>query len=99
MLTFQVQCFNTDQGWLTEDEGYDPYSFVTFECPNPDVAKTFVEAFNRIDASTWTDAHNILSDDIQVVDGPANDDDWIFTWDDIQADKHLCQEMFACNLK
>lgn len=94
MLFFQVASYDTDQsGTCAED--YDPCGYLTFECPNPDVARTFVDAFNRIDASTWSDCHTILSEEMQVVDGPADDDGWVYTWDDIQSDKDLCSEMFA----
>jgi len=96
MLTYRIASTSTESNWLTEDEDYTPYGYVYFQCPNPDVARTFVEAFIRIDASTWTDDHTILSGEIEQVDGPADDYSFIYSWDDIQSDESLRQEMLAC---
>jgi len=96
MLTYVIASTCTESNWLTEDEDYSPYGYVYFESPNPDVARTFVEAFIRIDASTWTDDHTILNGEIQVVDGPPDDDSCFYSWTDIQSDESLRQEMLAC---
>ena len=93
MLFFRVASYDIDQSGTTADD-FDPCGYVYFESPNPDVARTFVQAFNRIDASTWSDCHTILNDDIQVVDGPADDYSRIYSWADIQDDDMLCDEMF-----
>ena len=97
MLTYRIASTSTESNWLTEDEDYTPYGYVYFQAPNPDVARTFVEAFIRIDASTWTDDHTILNGEIEQVDGPADDYHFIYSWTDIQSDRSLCQEMFACS--
>jgi len=96
MLTYRIASTSTESNWLTEDEDYSPYGYVYFQSPNPDVARTFVEAFIRIDASTWTDDHTILSGEIEQVDGLADDYSFIYSWDDIQSDESLRQEMLAC---
>ncbi len=92
MLTFRCASYDIDQSGTADD--VDPCGYMYFEAPSPDVARTFVEAFNRIDASTWSDCHTILNDEILVVDGPADDYNYFVSWDEIQDDRMLCEEMF-----
>ena len=93
MLTFQIAYDETDTSglWMCDDD-YTPYGVLTFEAPNLQVANTYVEAFQRIDGSTWSDNHTILHGDIQRVDLPISCD-WFVSWDDIQGDRYLCEEM------
>jgi hypothetical protein len=94
MLTFRCASYDIDQSGTSADD-FDPFGFMYFEAPSPDVARTFVDAFNNIDGSTWSDCHTILNGEITVVDGPANDYSYFYSWDDIQDDRSLCEEMFA----
>lgn len=93
MLTFQTTALSIDNSG-TADPYADPTSTLTFEAPNPQVAMAFVSAFNAIDASTWSDCHTSLGWNPQVVDGPCLDP-WgdHMSWEDIQADRCLREEM------
>ncbi len=75
--------------WGSDPE-YNPCGEMTFESPNMQVARAFVQAFNAIEASTWSDCVTYLSWEPQVVDGPCEDH---MSWQEIQADRSLCQEM------
>ena len=93
MLTFQIDYTETDTSglWMCDDD-YSPYGVMTFEAPNLQVAHTYVEAYQRIDASTWSDQHTILHGDIKRVPTPVTCE-WFVSWDDIQDDRYLCEEM------
>ncbi len=93
MLTFQIKYSQTDTSclWMCDDD-YSLDGVMTFEAPNLQVAHTYVEAFQRNDASTWSDQHTILHGDIKCIDTPVTCD-WFVSWDDIQRDRSLREEM------
>jgi len=89
MLTFQTTVTEIDRsGDMPLD--WDNTSQMTFEAPNPQVAMSFVSAFNAIESSTWSDCHVSLGWEPQIVNGPCVDH---MSWDEIQQDRNLSSEM------
>ena len=93
MLIFRTTATEQLDGLAAETVADDwcPYSEFTFEAPNYQVALTFLEAWNLIEASTWSDSLMFLDWDCQVTSEPS--EDGFLSWDDIQGDRSLREEM------
>ena len=95
MLTFSVISDEQLDGLMAETIGseadYSPCGEMTFEAPNLQVAQAFIEAWNAIEASTWSDSLTFLGWEPQVVDAPS--EEYHLSWQEIQADRSLCREM------